>query len=336
LAIDTVKFAIIGCGGIAAAHADCIEELEETELLAVFDINEEKGRAFADKYGAVYYSSYEELLANPRIEVVNICTPSGLHPNQTIMAAQAGKHIICEKPIATQLHDAWRMIAACHEHGVKLSTVFPRRLAPAAQYLKQFIADGCLGKLMLCDVTMKIHRNSQYFASSGKGTWAMDGGGALMIQGIHMIDLLQWFVGKVASVYGKTENKRHQIEVEDTATALLSFENGTTGLLEMSIAVDPSQEQRIEIHGEKGTAIYTEDHITLLHVDGEIAEMPSFEPFQAVPDGHRGQIQDMALAIREGRSPAVTGEDSVHALEIILGIYQSSRLKQEIRLASLK
>ncbi|MCU6711618.1 Gfo/Idh/MocA family oxidoreductase [Paenibacillus sp. J5C_2022] len=334
---NPVKYAIVGCGIIADIHAAGIAAVEEAELIAVYDTDEEKGRAFANKYGAAYYTSYEALLADNQVEVVNICTPSALHPDQTILAAQAGKHVICEKPIAIQLKDARRMIAACHEYGVKLTTVFPRRMSPAAQFLKAFLAGGGLGKLTLCNAFVKIYRSQQYYDSAGwRGTWEMDGGGAMMNQGIHTIDLLQWLVGEVKTVYGRAEAKQRRIEVEDTAIALLQYENDAMGVLEVTTTADPDQGQRIEIHGERGTAIYTEDQITLLHADGEPVQLPTFEPFQVLPDGHRMQIRDMALSIREDRSPNVTGEDGVHALEIILGTYTSSNQRQEIELASLR
>ncbi len=337
LGMETVKFAIVGCGIIAEVHAAGMLATPEAELIAVYDSDSEKGQAFAAKYGAVYYDSYEQLLALEEVQVVNICTPSALHPDQTVMAAEAGKHIICEKPIAIKLEDAQRMIAACHRNHVKLSTVFPRRMSPAARFLKQFIADGGLGKLTLCDACVKIYRSQQYYDSAGwRGTWAMDGGGAMMNQGIHTVDLLQWLAGPVRSVYGRAEAKQRSIEVEDTAIALLDFENGAMGVLEITTTVEPDQGQRLELHGDRGTAIYTEDTLTVLFADGKQVEVPAFEPFRVLPDGHRMQIRNMALALLNGHEPEVTGEDGVHALEIILGTYESSRQKTEVEFKTLR
>lgn len=328
---NPVRFAIVGCGVIAETHAAGIAAVEEAELAAVCDSDTAKGRAFAEKHGAMFYERLEDLLADPRIEVVNICTPSGLHPEQTMLAARAGKHVICEKPMAIALEDAHRMIRVCREQGVKLATVFPRRMSPAARFLQRWLADGGLGRLTLCDAYVKIYRSQQYYDSAGwRGTWAMDGGGAMMNQGIHTVDLLQWLVGPVESIYGRAEALQRTIEVEDTAVSLLRFRGGAMGVMEMTTAAYPDQGQRLEIHGEKGTAIYKEDDIALLEVLGGRPELPAFEPFRVIPDGHRMQIRDMALAVREDREPVVTGEEGVHALEIILGTYESSQRRAEI------
>ncbi|GBG09416.1 oxidoreductase [Paenibacillus agaridevorans] len=329
-----VRFAIVGCGVIADIHAQGINQLEETVLSAVCDADEEKGRAFADKFGAKYYASYEEMLADPDIEVVNICTPSGMHPEHTMLAARAGKHIICEKPLAIKLDDLLHMIRVCKEENVKLATVFPRRMAPAAQYVKQLLGEGKLGKLTLCDAYVKIYRSQQYYDSAGwRGTWAVDGGGAMMNQGIHIVDLLQWFAGPVRTIYGKACALQRSIEVEDTAVSALTFEGGGLGVMVMTTTSNPELGQRIELHGERGTLVYEDDQIKQLLIDGEAVELPAFEPFAVLPDGHRIQIRDMAYAVREGREPIVTGEDGIHALQMILGTYESSRIGKEIDLS---
>lgn len=332
-----VSFAIVGCGVIADIHAQGIMNTSEARLIAVCDVNEEKGRAFAERYGASYYASYEDMLNNSAIQVVNICTPSGLHPEQTIRAAKAKKHIICEKPIGIKMEDVHQMIAVCREEGVKLSTVFPRRVGPAASYLKQFLDGGGLGTITLADAVMKIYRSQQYYDSAGwRGTWEMDGGGAMMNQGIHLVDLLQWLVGGVVSVYGKAAALQRDIEVEDTVIAMLQLRSGGFGLLEMTTTASPELGQRIEIHGERGTAILTEDQLTLLQVDGKDIELPAFEAFQVLPDGHRLQIRDMALAVLEDREPCITGEDGVHALDIILATYESSNKRSLVTLTTGK
>jgi len=327
------KFAILGCGVIAETHANGINAIEEAELVAVCEADEAKGRQFADKHGGKLYVKFEDMLQNDDIEVVCICTPSGYHAEQTMLAAKAGKHVVVEKPMAILLEDAHRMIRACREQGVLLATIFPRRMSPAAQFVKQFIADGGLGRLSLCDAYVKIYRSQQYYDSAGwRGTWAIDGGGSMMNQGIHTVDLLQWLVGPVESVYGRASTMLRRIEVEDTAVSLLRFRNGAMGVMEITTTVYPDQGQRLEIHGERGTIIYKEDEIELLKVDGEEVELPSFEPFRVIPDGHRIQLRDMALAVQERRAPVVPGEEGIHALEIILGTYASSKLKREIEL----
>ncbi|ULL17031.1 gfo/Idh/MocA family oxidoreductase [Paenibacillus sp. H1-7] len=329
----TTKFAILGCGVIAEVHANAIHAVEEAELVAVCESDEGKGRAFADKHGGRLYLKFEDMLQNDEIEVVCICTPSGYHAEQTIRAARAGKHVVVEKPMAILIEDAHRMIQECRQQGVLLATIFPRRMSPAAQYVKQFIADGRLGKLSLCDAYVKIYRSQQYYDSAGwRGTWHIDGGGSMMNQGIHTVDLLQWLVGPVESVYGRASTQLRQIEVEDTAVSLLRFRNGAMGVMEITTTVYPDLGQRLEIHGERGTIVYKEDDIELLKVNGEAVELPSFEPFQVIPDGHRIQLRDMALAVQEQRAPVVPGEEGIHALEIILGTYASSKLQREVEL----
>jgi len=329
-----VRFAIVGCGVIADIHAQGIVANDETELVAVCDHQTERGQAFAERYGARFYASYEEMLADPAIDVVSICTPSGLHPQQTIAAARAGKHVLCEKPIGIDRDSVAEMIDVCREQGVLLSTVFPRRVSPAAQYLRQQIAAGALGRITLVEANMKIYRSQGYYDSAGwRGTWAMDGGGAMMNQGIHWIDLLQWLVGGVSSVYGRAAALQRDIEVEDTAVAVLGLRSGGMGTIVMTTTGSPEQPQRIEIQGEHGSAILTEDTITRLHIRGEDVQVPAFEPFQVLPDGHRLLIRDMALAVLEQRSPGITGEDGVQALELIWATYESSRTGRTIEIA---
>ncbi|AJY75159.1 Gfo/Idh/MocA family protein [Paenibacillus beijingensis] len=327
----TTKFAIVGCGVIAEIHAGAIHDIEEAELVAVCETDPVKGRQFADKHGGKLYGRLEEMLQDNEIEVVCICTPSGLHAEQTILAARAGKHVLVEKPMAILLDDAHLMIREYREHKVLLGTIFPRRMSPAAQFLKKWIADGGLGKLSLCDAYVKIFRSQQYYDSAGwRGTWAFDGGGAMMNQGIHTVDLLQWLVGPVKTIYGRANTLLRQIEVEDTAVSLLGFHNGAMGVLEITTTAFPDFGQRVEIHGERGSVIYKEDSIELLKVDGEEVQIPAFEPFNVIPDGHRIQIRDMALAVQENREPIVPGEEGIHALEIILGTYESSKRQSEV------
>lgn len=327
-----VGFAVLGCGNIADSHLQGISNIPEGKLVAVCDINAEQVKKRAEQYGVKSYTSYEEMLASDEVEVVCICTPSGLHPEQTIQAAYAGKHVIVEKPMAIKLEDIDPMLEACRSNGVKLTTIFPRRMSPASRYVKQLLREGRLGKLSLCSAYAKFYRTQAYYDSAGwRGTWAMDGGGAMMNQGIHTIDLLQWLVGPVDSLFGQAAAVLRDIEVEDTAVSTLRFAHGAMGVLEMTTTAYKQPNHQIVIHGEKGTIVLTEDRITTLEIEGETCEIPDFEPFQVIPDGHRLQIQDMARAVLEDREPEITGEDGRHSLELILGTYQSSRENSLIR-----
>ncbi|MDF2723427.1 MAG: gfo/Idh/MocA family oxidoreductase [Paenibacillus sp.] len=332
-----IRFAVVGCGKIARTHLKGITTTEEAELAAVCDVVAENAEAVAKQYGVRAYSSYEELLSQGDIDVVNICTPSGMHPEQTIRAAEAGKHIICEKPIAIRLDDATRMIAAARKHGVKLTSIFPRRMSPTSLFVKRLLEEGRLGKLSLCSGYVKFYRDQAYYDLAGwRGTWAQDGGGAMMNQGIHTVDLLQWLAGPVESLSGYATNVLRNIEVEDTAVVSLRFKSGALGSIEATTTAYKQPDHQIVLHGERGTIILTGDQITTLELTDEAIEIPEFAPFTVIPDGHRAQIRDMALAVIEGREPVVTGEDSLHSLEIILGAYESQRKSKEIRLDSLR
>ncbi|UOQ85812.1 Gfo/Idh/MocA family protein [Gracilibacillus salinarum] len=329
--LEKTNFAILGCGIIAEIHAKGIAETEEASLVAVYDINQEISDAFGNKHGAVSCESLEQMLAIDTIDVVCICTPSGIHAEQTIQVAKAKKHILVEKPMAITLADISAMIKACEENQVLLSTVFPRRMSPQANFARQLIQEGRLGKLSLCSAYVKLYRDQAYYDSAGwRGTWEVDGGGAMMNQGIHTVDMLQWLAGPVASLYGRTKAVLRDIEVEDTALSLLQFENGAMGVLEITTTAYDGKGQRLAIHGEKGTLEIEEDTITKLEIDGEEVQLPEFEDFEVIPDGHRLQIKDMALAVQDKRPPLIPGTEGQHSLEIILGTYQSSRLEKQL------
>ncbi|WP_010283024.1 Gfo/Idh/MocA family protein [Bacillus timonensis] len=329
--VKTTGFGIIGCGIIAEVHAKGILETDEARLIGVYDSIQTKAVDFAKKYQVISFSSLEEMLHNDEIDVICICTPSGIHPEQTVQVAKAKKHILVEKPMAIKMDDYSRMVEACEENNVLISTVFPRRMSPQAQFARKIIQEGKLGRLSLCSGYVKIYRDQHYYDSAGwRGTWEMDGGGAMMNQGIHTVDMLQWLVGPVASLYGKAKAVLRDIEVEDTVISLLEFKNGAMGVLEITTTAFEGKGQVLSIHGEKGTLVIQEDTITVLEVEGEKIEIPSFEPFKVIPDGHRIQIKDMALAVQEQRSPIVPGTEGKHSLEIILGTYESSTTGKEV------
>lgn len=328
-----VRFGIIGCGIIADIHAKGIMNTEEAELAAVFDTKRESAVKLTETYGGDVCDTLEELLAREDVEVVCICTPSGMHAEQTALVARAGKHVLVEKPMAIRLDDVERMIEVCAENRVLLATVFPRRMSPQARYARQVIQEGRLGKLSLCSAYVMLYRDQAYYDSAGwRGTWAMDGGGAMMNQGIHTVDMLQWLVGPVASLTAKAKAVLRKIEVEDTVIAALEFASGALGVLEITTTACDGKGQRLVIHGDKGVLVIEEDTIVSLEIDGQQIQLPEFEPFKVIPDGHRLQIRDMAHAVREGRQPVITGKDGRHSLEIILGTYEASRQRKEIEL----
>jgi len=254
-----LNFAIVGCGVIAPSHADSIKSIEEAGLYAVCDIIPERADEFAKKYmvDRVYYD-YKEMMKDPELDVVCVCVPSGIHGEVSKAAAKAGKHIICEKPMEITPEKIEDVIKVVRECGVKMQCIFQRRTMSAAIAVKNAIDEGKFGKIVLADAYLKYYRTQEYYNSAGwRGTWELDGGGALMNQGVHGIDLLLWMVGeKVVKVFAKTGTLARNIAVEDTAAVIVQFAGGGFGVIEGTTSVYPGFETRFEIHGEKGTVIF--------------------------------------------------------------------------------
>lgn len=342
-------FGIIGCGVIGPWHARAIAENEKAELVAACDIVPEKVQKFCSEYGhqPKPYIKYQEMLQNPNIDVISICTPSGLHGEMAIAAANAGKHILCEKPMEISLDKIDRMIEAADKNKVKLGGVFQRRTYDSSKKVKQALEEQKLGKMVLGDAYLKYFRSQAYYNSAGwRGTWALDGGGALMNQGIHGIDLLLWLMGDVKSVYARCAALVREIEVEDTAVALLEYKTGAKGVIEGTTSVNPGEATRLELNGKLGTIIFTESVISRWAVataDDTLAEELSLTPEEtqsgAVSDpknigvlGHIRHVSDMIAAIESDGDPMVNGTSARKSVELILAIYQSSQLQKEIQL----
>jgi len=341
-----VGWGVVGCGVIGPLHAASAAKGPYTRLVACCDIIPERAENLANKYGAKAYTSLDRMLADPEVEAVSICTPSGMHPEMAIRALRAGKHVLSEKPMAIHLEDADAMIAASEETGNKLAVIFQRRAMPLFRTIKKAMDEGVLGKLVLGDAYLKYYRSPEYYRSAGwRGTWQWDGGGALMNQGIHGIDMLQWLMGPVETVFAHTAPLVREIEVEDTAVAVLKFRSGAFGVIEGTTSVYPGMDHRIELHGEVGTIRIDGERVVEWKVQGpdgkpvsrEVGEMAgggsgASDPRAISADGHWIEVQDLALAIRDGRQPLLPGTEGRHALEIILGIYESSRTGREVRL----
>jgi predicted dehydrogenase len=334
---DTIGFGIIGCGVIAPFHADSIVAAREADIVACCDIVEEKAKAFAGKYHVKHaYRSVEDMLRQDDVQAVCVCTPSGLHAEHGIAAAQAGKHIMCEKPLDVTLQKIDALIAAADESKVKLAGVFQRRTYPTSQLVREAVRGGKLGKLVLGDCYQKLFRSHEYYASGAwRATWELDGGGALMNQGVHGIDLLLWIMGRVSQVTAYTRHLVRNIPVEDTAVAILEYETGALGVIQGTTSVTPGEPTRWEFHGDDGTIILTEASITKWHCGAE-TEPPETtkvdaggggvsDPTAIGAGGHMLLIQDLVNAIREDREPMIPGREARRAVELILAIYQSQR-----------
>jgi len=341
--MNNLGFGIIGCGLISNWHADAILQIEGTQLSGATDVNEKARVAFASKYNIRAFNSVEELLASDDIDVVCICTPSGLHASFAVKAANAGKHIIVEKPMAITLKEADSVIEACEKNNVKAAVVSQLRFTNAISKLKDAVDEGLLGRLVSGDVYMKFYRSHEYYDRGGwRGTWKMDGGGALMNQGIHSVDLIQYIMGPVKTIFAHTRTLVRKIEVEDTAAAVLEYENGALGVIQATTSIYPGLPRRIEISGDKGTIIVEENSIVNWTIEGrEVPEdikickaesTSASDPAAFGIEGHVMQINDMVDAIINNRKPLVDQYDGKKPVEIILAIYESSRTGKIIQL----
>jgi predicted dehydrogenase len=321
---------------IARWHANSIRSIPAAKLVAVTDTGVEYRKAFAAEYGVSEYETAGELFKSPEVDVVCICTPSGLHAPLAVKAAEAGKHIIVEKPMAVTLKEADDIIRAVEANHVKMSVISQLRFSPAVLKIKEAVDSGALGKLVCGDIYMKFYRSQEYYDKGGwRGTWKMDGGGALMNQGIHGVDLLQYMMGPVKSVFAFTRTLARSIEVEDTAAAVLEFKNGAVGVIQGTTSVYPGAPRRLEISGDKGTIVLEEDSIVSWNIEGQ--EVPAdislghteigsaSNPAAFGLEGHIRQIGDMAEAVISDRKPLVDQHDGRKPIEIIMAIYESSR-----------
>jgi UDP-N-acetyl-2-amino-2-deoxyglucuronate dehydrogenase len=332
--MDTFGVGIAGAGTIGAVHAEALDELQGARLVAVAEAREVTGRNLAETHGAEWHAELGELLTRPDVDVVVICTPSGLHPDQSVAAARAGKHVITEKPMATTLEGADRMIHACKEAGVTLSVIFQYRFNRDALRLKRAVEAGLLGHPVLGNAFVHWHRTQAYYEERGgwRGTWALDGGGALMNQSIHVVDLLQWMLGPVESICGYAETLEHDIEAEDTASAALRFANRALGTIQGTTSAHRDSPLRIEIMGTEGSATLEGSRLTLWQPGREEVilsardreSLPESQGNEPLGAAHRRQLKEIFAALRDGREPPIPGEEARRAVEIVLGIYRSA------------
>lgn len=343
--MNKLGFGIVGCGAIAPLHAEAIRSLSDDALLVAVSSNIQKeARAFGEKYGINWYEDYHNLLDRNDVDVVCICTPSGTHAEIAMEAAKFGKHILVEKPLDISLERIDRVIEACEKARVKLGVVFQLRFTKAFKMVYQAVRNERFGRLVLGEARVKTYRSRDYYKSSDwKGTWTMDGGGALMNQSIHAVDLLQWMMGPVKSVYAYTDTLVHEIEVEDTAVAVLRFANGALGVLVGATSTFPGLPKYLEIHGSAGGVVVEEDTIkkwdfSEKREEDKLAEQTGGEIGSAYSDpvkglnfiGHKLVIEDMIEAILKNREPLVNGQEARKSVEIILAVYESARSGKEI------
>ena len=335
---------IIGGGGISETHARAACEVDGVEIAAFFGHNQEKTARLGERYGGVVYAGFEAFLDHRPLEIVMIGSPSGLHAEQGIAAARRGLHVLVEKPIDITTAQANALIAECERAGVKLGVCFQDRVAPDIRRLKELVDSGRLGKPILVSGRLKWYRPAEYYRDSHwRGTRALDGGGALMNQGAHTVDLLLWLMGDVKRVYAKTLTAIHDIEVEDTVVATLEFANGAIATLEAGTSIYPGYKRRVELTGTEGTIILEHDRIiaadlrtpdaTLVGpVEGD-SNAGATSPIVADVGGHRRLLEDFVRAIETNGRPVCDGREGLRSVELIQAIYESSRTARPVTLS---
>ncbi|MBT5717087.1 MAG: Gfo/Idh/MocA family oxidoreductase [Opitutae bacterium] len=337
------KIGIIGAGVIADFHAQAIQGMEGAELVAAFARNDDKARVFAEKYGCTDYSDINSFLQHPEMEVVTIASVSGAHLEHASSAAKAGKHIICEKPLEVTTDRIDQMIEVCAENNVSLSGIFPRRFNDSTYIFKKAIEGGRLGKIILCDTAIKWWRSQEYYDSGAwRGTWDLDGGGALMNQSIHTIDLMLYLLGDVTSVTASGGLEAHEgIEVEDVAVAIVEFKSGARGVIQASTACYSNTGLPASIHicGDQGSIMMVDDKFSVWDLKHHQAEDEKILAQHGVYENtsgagaadpkaidfvwHQRNFENALDALRNNKKPEVDGKEGRRAVELITAIYQS-------------
>jgi UDP-N-acetyl-2-amino-2-deoxyglucuronate dehydrogenase len=347
-----LRFAVVGAGVIGEHHARVVSELGDAELVAVVDRTEGKARKLAERYDADPMVRLDDALARADVDGIAVCTPSGIHAEQAAAALEAGKHVIVEKPVDVSLRAAERLAEAEARSPALATVISQHRFDPSSLAVHEAVSAGRLGVVTSGVATVSWWRSQAYYDSGGwRGTWNLDGGGSLMNQSIHTLDLLVWMLGRPVEVTGQTARLAHtDIEVEDTAVATVRFEGGALGVVHATTAAYPGLTARLQVHGSHGSAVIDDDRLTYFHaqrVDPGF-EAPSYgaraagnqvsllpeagdgtgptagsDP-GALSDAHRRQYVDFIEAIRSGRTPSVTVVDACTTLAVVLAIYRSA------------
>ena len=344
-----VGFGIVGCGLIAKFHSKAVDDIRSAKVAACYDTIPAAADRLAAEIGCTAYHDLDAMLADPNVDIVTICTPSGAHMEPAVAAAKAGKHVIVEKPLEITLKRCDKIIQACEKAGVTLAANFPSRFHESGQLLKQAVDKGRFGRLTIGDAYVKWYRTQQYYDSGAwRGTWELDGGGALMNQGIHNVDLLIWLMGPVTEITAHTATLAHErIEVEDVCMATLRFENGALGVIEATTAAYPGALKRIEIHGSAGSAVLEEEDIKVWDFakktsrDKALLERMASrtetgggaaDPAAIGHHGHTALFKDVLKAIKKGTKPSIDGPEGRRSVEVILGIYKAAKTGRTVQL----
>jgi UDP-N-acetyl-2-amino-2-deoxyglucuronate dehydrogenase len=331
----TIHIGLIGGGNISATHARAANAIPGVSIAAIYGTNQAKVTQLARQHAAQPYTDFEAFLNHRPLDLVAIGSPSGFHATHGIAAAKRGLHVLTEKPIDISIQRADELIAAAESCGVKLGVIFQDRCKLDIRRMKQWIDDGVLGKVLLADARVKWHRPGNYYGDSKwRGTLALDGGGALINQAVHTVDLLLWMLGDVVEVQASTANLLHKIEAEDTALALLKFRSGASAILQATTAAFPGYPRRLEVSGTEGTVILEQDRVIAVDMkhprqgvtasratdDIEDTASPVVTDFQ----GHQAVFEDFIRAIKENGKPMCDGREARRSLALIEEIYRAA------------
>jgi UDP-N-acetyl-2-amino-2-deoxyglucuronate dehydrogenase len=349
-----IRFAVVGLG-MGVSHCRDLVDARGCELVAICDAAPDRLEKNRQQFNVRATASYAEILSNPDVDVVNICTPSGTHADLAVQALQAGKHVIVEKPPDVTVEAVDRLIQAQRKSGKKVMVIFQARFEPVYREMRKTIQEGRLGDLVGLHGTTNWWRAESYFDSPGKwkGTWKLDGGGSLANQGVHTLDMLQWLGGPVVEVYGKFGCFAHNIETEDKTVATLTFATGALGTLTTTTAAYPGLDRTILVHGSRGSIVVEDDKLVRWRIMADTPEAEREEeqrmlerfgrkgdqdvttasdPFAFATRGHLLQFEAMAEAIRGDTAPPNSIETGRHTVEVLNAIYHSARSNHPVRI----
>lgn len=332
----TVRLGILGGGGISDTHARAAMEIPGVEIAAVYGRNAERSKALAETYGGTHYSDLESFFSHRPMDVVLIGSPSGLHAEQAMAAVRHGLNVLSEKPLDVSSARVDELIRVADEAGTQVGVFFQNRTAPDIAWLKRLVESGGLGRVFLASAQVKWYRPPEYYGSSRwRGTWELDGGGALMNQGIHTLDLLLWMLGEPERIYARTRTALHDIEVEDTVVACLDFPGGAVATLEATTAAYPGFPRRLEVTGTNGTVVIEQERATFVGLQTPPPEPPPEGPgsgevstsLATVSDvrAHRAVLEDFVQALRTGSRPMCDAREGRRSVAVVEAIYRSAR-----------
>ena len=340
-----MQVGIIGTGAIAAKHAQAYSNIGY-KVVACTDRTPERGQQFAATWGAEFVATPQELCRHPRVEFVDVCTFPAYRLEAVELCAESAKHVLVQKPMAVDLDTAARMISVARQAGIQLGVVSQHRFDDSTLFLRRAIAQGRLGKIIQADAYVKWYRSAEYYARPIKATWAVEGGGALITQAIHQVDLLLHLVGAVHQVFGYWQlGALHKIESEDLVCAVMRYASGATGVVQAATALWPGYPERLEIHGTRGSAMVTGDQLTSWDVEDDSgdpapvaqnAQSGASDPMAISLTPFERQLSDFGEAVKTGRPPACSGQDGYRALQLVRSIYDSCAQGRSVEITDAK